>query len=362
MINREVAIANLLSQNNSFHIDILSYFRPSSKSLKVSPAIKVTTVLPTKFRDFFYENPLVYPFVFFLVLYRLLKLKPDYVFVDLHQEAMWALLFRRLLGYKVCFTYHGVADAKFFPEKIAHKLKWIRQKTYKYLRKCDQVIAVSRFVQEELKGQGIESQVIYNGVDPDFFNPSNKIKNLEKKGPILLFIGRYSEYKGALNIVKAFKSIKDHVPDVELILHGFFDSEAYLSEIRKCVEENKLTDSCHIFGPVDWSEVPIKINQCDIFLNGSLDETFAMPLLEAQACGKPCVAFKAGGVPEVVKEYVSGFLAPPEDVGSFANGVIRLLNDQNLYKQFSASALENSRNFLYGDISLEISKIIRGGV
>jgi len=61
-------------------------------------------------------------------------------------------------------------------------------------------------------------------------------------------------------------------------------------------------------------------------------------LVEAQACGKPVVAFNFGPHPEVVKEGETGFLVPPRDVGALAEAVIRLVKNDKLRQEMGKNA------------------------
>jgi len=64
------------------------------------------------------------------------------------------------------------------------------------------------------------------------------------------------------------------------------------------------------------------------------------------ACGTPMVSFKFGGVPDLVRPGITGYLATPEDVKDFCNGIVQLLEDQSLRdrmgQQCRAIALMNT--------------------
>jgi glycosyltransferase involved in cell wall biosynthesis len=82
----------------------------------------------------------------------------------------------------------------------------------------------------------------------------------------------------------------------------------------------------------------------DLFLFPSRAENFPLVLLESMACGTPSVAFRVGGVPELVREGVTGLLADPNDAKQFSANIVRLLEDRDLRRhmgvQCRAIALE----------------------
>lgn len=73
-------------------------------------------------------------------------------------------------------------------------------------------------------------------------------------------------------------------------------------------------------------------NACDVFVMPSVEEAFGQTALEAQACGTPVAAFAAGGIPEVVRQGETGFLAPVGDVEQLRGNIRRLLDDPSLRK------------------------------
>jgi glycosyltransferase involved in cell wall biosynthesis len=68
----------------------------------------------------------------------------------------------------------------------------------------------------------------------------------------------------------------------------------------------------------------------DIFVMSSITEGLGTSLLDAMAAGKPVVATRAGGIPEVVVHGETGFLVPPRDHGAMATAIVKLLKDEGL--------------------------------
>lgn len=89
----------------------------------------------------------------------------------------------------------------------------------------------------------------------------------------------------------------------------------------------------------------------DLFIFPTRADNHPLVLLESMACGTPMVSFKIGGVPESVRPGVTGYLAEPENVENFRNGIVQLLEDESLRHQMGyncrAIALEEYDSELY---------------
>lgn len=73
----------------------------------------------------------------------------------------------------------------------------------------------------------------------------------------------------------------------------------------------------------------IAYSAADLFLFPTRAENFGLVVQEAMACGTPSVAFKVGGVPDLVRPGQTGYLAEPENAADFSNGIVQLLEDNN---------------------------------
>jgi glycosyltransferase involved in cell wall biosynthesis len=74
----------------------------------------------------------------------------------------------------------------------------------------------------------------------------------------------------------------------------------------------------------------IAYSAADLFIFPTRADNLPLVLQESMACGTPMVSFKVGGVPDLVRPGVTGYLAQPEDAEDFCNGIVQLLEDGNL--------------------------------
>lgn len=79
----------------------------------------------------------------------------------------------------------------------------------------------------------------------------------------------------------------------------------------------------------------IAYSAADLFLFPTRADNLPLVLQESMACGTPMVSFKIGGVPDLVRPGITGYLATPEDAEDFCHGIVQLLEDRNLWTHMS---------------------------
>ena len=102
-----------------------------------------------------------------------------------------------------------------------------------------------------------------------------------------------------------------------------------------------LEHETHFLGKID-AVAPLLAN-ADCFLLPSESESFGLSALEALATGVPVVASNVGGLPEVVRDGVTGALRPVGDVEAMSAAVIEILGDRERWDTMSAAAAEDAR-------------------
>jgi glycosyltransferase involved in cell wall biosynthesis len=114
----------------------------------------------------------------------------------------------------------------------------------------------------------------------------------------------------------------------------------------------KMTDFPIInFGYVSSDRLKtILYSASDLFLLPSRAEAFGIVAQEAAACGTPTVAFNVGGIPDIVRPKITGYLAEPENSDDFCQGIIQLLEDKKLRETMG----QNCREIAIKEYSLEL--------
>ncbi|MDQ2101620.1 glycosyltransferase [Azospirillum isscasi] len=91
-------------------------------------------------------------------------------------------------------------------------------------------------------------------------------------------------------------------------------------------------------GQQDSADLAALCAAADLMVWPAVNEAYGMALLEAQAAGLPVVAGRTGGVPDVVRDGVTGLLPPVGDADAFAAAVARLLGDHEMRRRFGEAA------------------------
>jgi glycosyltransferase involved in cell wall biosynthesis len=94
----------------------------------------------------------------------------------------------------------------------------------------------------------------------------------------------------------------------------------------------------------------IAYSAADLFLFPTRADNLPLVLQESMACGTPMVSFKVGGVPDLVRPGVTGYLANPEDIKDFQDGILELLKDPDLRTQMG----QNCREIALQEYSLDL--------
>lgn len=269
----------------------------------------------------------LFPFNLWKALKISLDLKKSSLII-VHQETLVIVAYFAKLFYhtQVIYWHHHIAESRFLPLKVRLYKVVISPLNWKKIKKFDQVVSISNHSKAILQQEkGIESIVIYDEIDSSRFNRKNldggsiRTKyHIGSDDPVILFVGRIVPTKNVHSLIEAFRDVKKSLPDARLIIAGKSYDEHYSESLVK------LCDQSVVFaGFVPDEELPNYYAACDVYATCSLLEGFNMPLVEAQACGKPVVAFDIGPHKEVVEE---GFLIPEGDIDRFGDVLTEVLS------------------------------------
>lgn len=207
------------------------------------------------------------------------------------------------------------------------------------LEQSDAVTAVSQY----LKAQTIntfnpnkEIEVIYNFIEehPLQQHTCSHLRNrIAPNGePILVHLSNFWPVKRIMDVIEIARRVMEKRP-VKLILIGD-GPERPLAE--KKARDYGIDPHVLFFGKQENIYTILSVG--DVFLMPSEQESFGLAALEAMSCGVPCVTSNAGGLPEVVREGVSGFMAPVGDVDKMAELTLKILDNPQLKETLSQGA------------------------
>ena len=152
-----------------------------------------------------------------------------------------------------------------------------------------------------LKNQPIQS--IPNAIDTSFFKPADK-QNAKR------VLGLDPSKKHILFVAMRVNAPKKGFSYLEKALQGLDHSTTELIVVGNAQDLPELQLKAHIMGHISSPEKMIQIYQAaDVFVTPSLEENLPNTLMEALACGTPCVGFAIGGIPEMIDHQVNGYVA-----------------------------------------------------
>jgi glycosyltransferase involved in cell wall biosynthesis len=189
--------------------------------------------------------------------------------------------------------------------------------------------------------------VIPNGLDAEIFKPIDKkearsILNLPQD-KILLMFGAINATKDPRKGFSLLKSVlgclmqSELRQKIEVVIFGASSIKEPLVEVESI--------PCHFLGQLhDEYSLALAYSAADLFLTPSLEDNLPNTILEAMACGTPCVSFNIGGVPDLIDHAENGYLAKSLDTQDMAHGISMILAAPLLRQKFSENCRKKILN------------------
>ena len=214
------------------------------------------------------------------------------------------------------------------------------------MKKADGIIALTPKVRNDLVNLGIPKtniQVISTGVPIKRYSP-NIESSLKKYVPdqekVILFVGRLTENKGVINLLKAFQKVRAHIHNVKLVVVGKGKMEIELKNLARKLGIEKDTIFIRY---VPQKDMPMIYAGADVFVLPTLyKEPFGIAAIEALSSGVPIVASNIGGLSLIVKNGEVGYLTKPGDIQEISSRIIQILEDEKLRKNLAIRARERA--------------------
>ena len=220
------------------------------------------------------------------------------------------------------------------------------------INQSDAVTAVSESLKEDTYQffdikKNIE--VIPNFIDPSLYRFAEDIELraqfAEKDEVIITHISNFRKVKRVDDVIRIFKGVQQQLC-AKLLMVG---DGPELHQVKNLARELGISDKVFFLGKSKRIEQITSIS--DVFLLPSETESFGLVALEAMASGVPVVSSNVGGLAEVNKDGVTGFLNDVGDIEGMIASVLTILKDKDTLARFKNNALEHSQKF-------ELNKIV----
>ena len=203
------------------------------------------------------------------------------------------------------------------------------------------VVAPSRWLadcaRESSLFRNVRVEVIPNGLDIDAFRPADREQSRASLGlpqdrKIILFgavHGSSDPNKGFQLLTQALQLLAADRSDAMAVVFGSDDFPELPDLPMPLVSLGTIHDD---------SVLAALYSAADVFVLPSMLENLPNTVLEAMACGTPCVAFRQGGVPDLIDHQECGYLAQPYDTGELARGIAWVLEDRRRHAELARRA------------------------
>jgi glycosyltransferase involved in cell wall biosynthesis len=273
-------------------------------------------------------------------LRRLTKeIKPDLIHAGPTQTCAFISVltsFRPVLT--MCWGYDLVRDAD--------RNSWMRWVTRYTLKRSAHFISDAQFTCDKavVYGMNPKNTVVFPwGIDLDDFRPkgaedgkrktpaNNRKSSVVNRKAVTLFCNRtWEEIYGVDVLAKAFVRVAKINPDLNLILLGGGSQSARL---RQILTHGAVMDRVHFGGQVPYNDLPRWYQMADIYISPSHVDGSSVSLMEALACGVPCLVSDIPGNKEWIIEGENGWLFHDGDAGDLAEKILNAIHSRKSFKR-----------------------------
>jgi len=242
------------------------------------------------------------------------------------------LIVRYIFRRKVVYHLHGGKFHTFYNNGSKLYRKCVRH----LLEEATHVVCLSAYWEKFLTAHfKIKSvSIIHNpiaicGDRPNITTSSHHLS--------MLFLGKIGDNKGIFDLLAIIARNRDHYRrHITLKIGGNGD----VNRLKKFIADRELEDIVEYAG---WVHGPAKhhlLSTCDVLILPSYNEGLPISILEAMSYSKPIISTTVGGIPEIVKNGVNGFLTAPGDQHALEKHIHQLLYDTTLQQQMGKKSFE----------------------
>jgi phosphatidylinositol alpha-1,6-mannosyltransferase len=253
---------------------------------------------------------------------------------------------RQLFGLKTLIYIHG--------EEISTRTRYDQggQRRRRSFSAAHGIVAVSRFTQDTLtRAFGVpprKIELVSNGVDLARFVPRPRPAHLVARyglegRRVLLTVSRLYARKGMDRVIESLPSVLQRFPDLLYLIVG---EGSYRPVLEGLVAQHDLGRNVVFAGAVPDYELTEHYSLGDVFIMANREmpdgetEGFGLVFLEANACGLPVIAGRAGGSVDAVTDRVNGLVVDGDDTAAIAEAIVRVFADDVLRDGLRAGGVE----------------------
>ena len=275
---------------------------------------------------------------------ELVRFRPDAVTAQSAYEAAAALAARAAVGKRtpVLVDVHGDwrTSTRLYGSPLRRTLSPVADRVaLAALRRADGVRTVSPYTTGLAREVGVEPVDVFPAfmdLEP-FLGPTQPLP----ERPQALFVGVLELYKNVDGLAEAWRLAAPAVPSARLRLVG---SGTRPDVVERLVAD--LPEQTTWTNRLETAEVAVALDASTALVLPSRSEGMGRVVVEALCRGRPVVATRVGGIPDLVRDAENGLLVEPGDTAGLADALIRILSDRPLAERLAARARESAEPWL----------------
>lgn len=273
------------------------------------------------------------------ILWRLKRFRPDVIFVSAFGVwTLYSLLYKALTGCRVIIAWDGnSATTTYLDRPIRLRVRRIMARfadavltnTHEGLEYLHTALGMprSKLVRQPYQVPDAIALRVRDAMPIEF-----------RRRPVFLFVGRIIKSKGWRYLIEATTRLKLQVgPCFSVVVVG---SGEELDELRRLVGERDLADIVRVEGFILYQDVGRYFRACDVFVLPTLEDVWAVVVLEAMAFGKAVVCSKYAGAREMVQHGANGYIFDPFHGNELFDYMQRFIQRPELAAKFGAKSSE----------------------
>jgi len=209
------------------------------------------------------------------------------------------------------------------------------------VRRADHLVSISEFIRKEAISAGANDSVVLYNLAPTFtLSASDQVSDRTVlPGPRLLYVGAVSEYKGVGVLIQAVEMLKNRYPGISLdILGGSRYDAVDRSKMTQVAEDLGVAESVHFRGHV--SNPAEYYKNADLHVHPALwEEPLGNVVMEAKREETPSVVFRSGGLPEMIRHKVDGYICEEKTPNALAEAIDWSVGESTRLKSLGYNAL-----------------------
>lgn len=233
---------------------------------------------------------------------------------------------------------------------------YLAEKPLIFFYKGKRFNVISESTADDIVARGIprkDISVIHCGIDRQRYAFDASVEKYNR--PTILYLGRIKKYKSIQHLIRAFKTVKNTLPEARLMIVGTGD---YLPQLKQLAESLGLKDDVEFPGFVTTENKVERMRRAHVAVLPSLKEGWGLTNIEANSVGTTVVAADVPGLRDSVRDGQTGFLYEYGQIDRLAEKLLIILKDETLRGKLEKQALEWAETFNWDRAAKKFEKVL----